>query len=68
MSWRSWLMHYLEERKEMIQCEKFLENGWRISSSTTESQCGTMPQRVKGNGKRWDPDNAEAVMAVKGLH
>jgi hypothetical protein len=47
------------------QCER---HGWRVSSSTTESQCGATPHRVKGQGKRWNPDNAEAVIAIETLH
>jgi hypothetical protein len=27
-----------------------------------------VPDRVKGPGKRWDADNAEAVMALEALH
>jgi hypothetical protein len=59
------LLHYVSQRKDMIRYEQFLHNGWRISSSTTESECGAIPLRVKGGGKRWDADNAEAVMALE---
>jgi len=59
------LLHYVCERKEMIHYDTFMAHGWRISSSTTESQCGVVPARVKGGGKRWDGDNAEAVMALE---
>ena len=61
------LLHYAAERKDMINYERCLEKGWRISSSTTESECGVVPHRVKGPGKRWDLDNAEAVMALEAL-
>ena len=62
------LLNYVSTRKDMIvyrQCER---NGWRISSSTTESECGAAPHRVKGPGKRWDADNAEAVIALEALY
>lgn len=59
------LLNYVSQRKEMIRYNQFMENGWRISSSTTESECGAVPHRVKGGGKRWDADNAEAVMALE---
>jgi hypothetical protein len=62
------LLNYVSTRKEMIvypQCER---NGWRISSSTTESECGAVPHRIKGPGKRWDADNAEAVIALETLY
>jgi hypothetical protein len=52
----------------MIVYEQCKANGWRISSSTTESECGAVPTRVKGPGKRWDGDNAEAVIALEALH
>ena len=33
-----------------------------------ESQCRVILDRVKGPGKRWDADNAEAIMALEALH
>jgi hypothetical protein len=59
------LLNYVCQRKDMIRYDQFMQNGWRISSSTTESQCGAVPHRVKGGGKRWDADNAEAIMALE---
>lgn len=61
------LLSYVSERKQMICYEECLRHGWRISSSTTESECGALPHRVRGAGKRWDSDNAEAVMALEAL-
>lgn len=61
------LLSYVSERQQMICYEQCLRHGWRISSSTTESECGALPQRVRGPGKRWDADNAEAVMALEAL-
>lgn len=62
------LLNYVLTRKQMIVYEQCKANGWRISSSTTESECGAVPARVKGPGKRWDGDNAEAVIALETLH
>lgn len=62
------LTHYVSDRREMIRYPWFLANGWRISSGPTESQCRVVPARVKGPGKRWDADNAEAVMALEAVH
>lgn len=62
------LLNYVATRKEMICYDQCQRNGWRISSSTTESQCGAVPARVKGPGKRWDGDNAEAVIGLEALH
>jgi hypothetical protein len=62
------LLNYVSSRKDMIVYRQCQRNGWRISSSTTESECGAVPHRVKGPGKRWDADNAEAVMALEALY
>jgi len=62
------LMNYVSDRREMIDYPRFLANGWRIGSGPTESQCRVVPARVKGPGKRWDADNAEAVMALEAVH
>ena len=61
-------MNYVSDRREMIDYPRFLANGWRIGSGPTESQCRVVPARVKGPGKRWDADNAEAVMALEAVH
>ena len=61
------LLHYVATRKEMIVYDQCLLHGWRLSSSTTESECGVVPARVKGPGKRWDADNAEAVIGLEAL-
>jgi hypothetical protein len=29
--------------------------------------CGVLSRRLKGAGKRWDSDNAEAIMALEAL-
>jgi hypothetical protein len=62
------VLNYVAARKQMIVYDECERRGWRISSSTTESECGAAPHRVKGQGKRWDPDNAEAVIALEALH
>jgi hypothetical protein len=62
------LLHYVSDRREMIRYPEFLAHGWQIGSGPMESQCRVVPDRVKGPGKRWDADNAEAVMALEALH
>lgn len=59
------LLHYVSDRREMIRYPEFLAHGWQIGSGPIESQCRVVPDRVKGPGKRWDADNAEAVMALE---
>ena len=62
------LLNYVSDRREMIRYPEFLAHGWQIGSGPMESQCRVVPDRVKGPGKRWDADNAEAVMALEAVH
>ena len=62
------LLDYASGHRDMIRYELCGPHGWRIGSSTTESECGVVPARVKGPGKRWNADNAEAVMALEAMH
>ena len=48
----------------MIRYPEFHRRGWQIGSGPTESECKTTTHRVKGRGRRWDGDNAEAMMAL----
>jgi hypothetical protein len=62
------LVNYVTDRREMLDYPRFVTEGWQIGSGPTESQCKQVPRRVKGRGgKRWDADNAEAVMALECL-
>ena len=61
------LINYVTDRRELIDYPRFLKEQWQIGSGPTESQCNQVPRRVKGRGKRWDPDNAESVMAIETL-
>lgn len=61
------LITYVSAREEMIQyalCEK---RGWSVGTGPVESMCGVLSKRIKGQGRRWDLDNAEAVMALEAL-
>jgi hypothetical protein len=62
------LMQYVAERHDMIRYPEFQANHWQIGSGPTEAECKTMTQRVKGRGRRWDADNAQAMMALAALH
>ena len=62
------LIGYVAPRQEMIcygECEK---KGWDVGSGPMESMCGVTTDRLKGRGRRWDIDNAEAMMALEGLY
>lgn len=61
------LCNYVTERAEMILYPQFQAVGRQIGSGPTESMCKATTQRIKGCGRRWDSDNAEAVMALEAL-
>ena len=61
------LINYVSDRREMINYPDWLKHPWQIGSGPTESPCKLVPKRIKGRGQRWDPDNAEAVMAIETL-
>jgi hypothetical protein len=62
------LLNYVAERKEMILYPECDKRGWDVGTGPMESMCGVTTDRIKGRGRRWDHDNAEAVMALEGLH
>jgi hypothetical protein len=61
------LINYVTDRREMIAYPRFIALGLQIGSGPTEAQCKQVPRRVKGRGRRWDADNAEAVMALEAM-
>jgi hypothetical protein len=61
------LMHYVAERRAMLNYVLHYSRGWDIGSGPTESMCKALTRRLKGRGMRWDADNAEAVMALEAL-
>jgi hypothetical protein len=48
----------------LIHYPEFRANGWQIGSGPTEAECKTTTHRLKGRGRRWDSDNATALMAL----
>lgn len=62
------LMQYAGERRDMIRYPEYRARHWQIGSGPTEAECKTTTHRVKGCGRRWDSDNAEAMMALAALH
>jgi hypothetical protein len=61
------LMQYVSERNDMIRYPEFLARGWQIGSGPTEAECKTTTRRVKGQGRRWNSEHAEAMMALAAL-
>lgn len=62
------LRNYVGERVRMMDYAACRAKGWDIGSGPTESLCKTMTARLKGSGMRWDPPNAEAMLALTALH
>ncbi len=52
----------------MTDYPTFRASGYDGGSGPTESLCGTLTDRVKGAGMRWDTDNAASVMALASLY
>jgi hypothetical protein len=61
------LLHYISDRRAMIQYPEFQAKGWQIGSGPTEATCKTLTARLKGSGMRWDAENAEALMGLEAL-
>ena len=62
------LLNYVAERQEMMAYAECAKRGWDIGTGPMESMCGVTTDRIKGRGRRWDLDNAEAVMALEGMY
>jgi hypothetical protein len=62
------LISYVASRREMIVYEKCDQHGWHVGSGPMESMCGVTTDRIKGRGRRWDLENAEAMMALEALY
>jgi hypothetical protein len=62
------LLSYVAERREMMKYDECEKRGWDVGTGPMESMCGVTTDRVKGRGRRWDLDNAEAMMALEALH
>lgn len=56
------------KRVSMTDYPTFRQLGYDCGSGPTESQCGTLTDRLKGSGMRWDKDNAESMMALASLY
>jgi hypothetical protein len=62
------LIQYVASRQEMILYDRCDQQGWNVGSGPMESMCGVTTDRIKGRGRRWDMDNAEAMMALEALY
>jgi hypothetical protein len=62
------LRDYVGNRVAMTDYPAFRALGYDCGSGPTESLCGTLTDRLKGSGMRWDKDNAESMMALASLY
>lgn len=62
------LIQYVAARRDMIRYEQCDARGLDVGSGPMESMCGVTTDRLKGRGRRWDLDNAEAMMALEALY
>lgn len=62
------LIQYVAARREMIRYEQCDARGLDVGSGPMESMCGATTDRIKGRGRRWDLDNAQAMMALEALY
>ena len=62
------LRDYVGKRVTMTDYPAFRALGYDCGSGPTESLCGTLTDRLKGSGMRWDKDNAESMMALASLY
>lgn len=62
------LINYVASRREMIIYEQCDRHGWDVGSGPMESMCGVTTDRIKGRGRRWNLENAEAMMALEALY
>jgi hypothetical protein len=62
------LINYVASRREMILYEQCDLHGWDVGSGPMESMCGVTTDRIKGRGRRWDLENAQAMMELEALY
>ena len=62
------LLNYVAQRQEMMPYPQCQQRGWDIGTGPMESMCGVTTDRLKGHGRRWDLDNAEALMALEAMY
>jgi hypothetical protein len=62
------LLNYVAERQAMMKYDECQKRGWDMGTGPMESMCGVTTDRIKGRGRRWDLDNAEALMALEAMY
>ncbi len=61
-------LHYLRERRELINYARFRAQGYPIGSGSVESANKlVVHSRMKGAGMRWEPSHVNAMLAMRNL-
>jgi hypothetical protein len=62
------LIRYLTDNEGRMDYPTYISRGYPISSAMIESACRHVPGvRMKGSGRRWDDDGAEAMAKLRAL-
>ncbi len=63
------VQEYFGNNVHRMEYPEYLAEGWHIGSGVVESACKTVVgQRLKGAGKRWGEDGADALCHVRALY
>ena len=60
---------YLENNKQAMRYDVYLEMGYPIASGVVEGACRHLVKdRMELTGMRWTPDGAQAILGLRALH
>lgn len=62
------LIGYISDRRALISYPEFQAAGRDIGSGPTEAQCKCETLRLKGHGRRWQRESAEAISTIEAVH
>jgi len=62
------LIEYISDRRALISYPEFQAAGRDIGSGPTEAQCKCETLRLKGHGRRWQRESAEAISTIEAVH
>lgn len=63
------LLVYLRNNQKRMDYPRYVAAGYPISSAMIEGACGhVIGRRMKGSGRRWDQDGADAMARLRALH
>jgi len=60
-------LEYFRRHREHMRYDQYRRNGWPIGSGPTEAAVKQFNKRIKGTEQFWNPEGAEAIMALRAL-